>query len=628
MEIGEGEQVEIEGEPRWGVIAACAMNSNGVNASMNAPNGPSEQELVAEAVRNAGLVGMNIDAVECNGQAAFMADAIEVDSLNRVLRGEDVEAPLCLTAMKSNMGHGHECAGMISFQRAVLANNWGVISPNNHLCQLNPHIEPENKTNYITENTEYAMVTSYTGVTSRGFGGTNVHVITFGECDPCRLTPLPEEVKRDAIAFWPGGGGELEESQEPRRGYFIAGTWSKWSPVAMESEGVGSWGYTVTLGENKWEDFQIVLDGDKSKCLHPALPKAHKGSAVNGPDYGVQGLNWRIMGFGGLPAETPKAIEGKVEEGALAVRSSDSMLKVVSVGSADSGEAGDQYRVHFKVMGKYRTVMWEKVGHVDPATAPASEYFVTANWNGWTFDKMTKDGDAWSLEVHLLRAEPEFQIVRNEDWGQVICPTRPCADASEPGYGPDDGVAARGITWAIGGKIGEVYKISATRGEGVMKVSWDKVRDQELTEEQRAISKYSCFSVVGSWAGWVRQTQLTFGGQPLGQPAYFYFFVQIGPDGQESFQLLQDCNWDRVVHPNIPVESSYVPHTVYLSANDGHAISLVWTIGPGDGANPGDVFMVKVFTMRAKVLSVKWERSQGGKEVEEAYANNAILRRE
>nr|AQS99206.1 type I polyketide synthase [Gambierdiscus excentricus] len=636
-EMVEGEQLYIEDNaPLNGVIAASTMNSNGANSAINAPNGPSEQELVADAVKHAGLIGQNVDAVEVNGQGAFMADAVEVDSLMRVLRGVDADAPLGLGAVKSRCGHATECAGVMSLQKAIMSNAWNLQVPNCHLRTLNPHIEPESKANHLTESLEYERVSSYTGVTSRGFGGTNVHVLTFGECDPCRLLPLPDpDDKRSCIAYWPGGGGELETDVEPRRGYFIAGTWNGFKPVSMDGESGGSFGYTVTLGAHRFEEFQIYLDGDSQRALHPAVPKAYKGAAVQGPDYARKGLNWRIAGTAGAPLEQQKAIRD-TPNGALATP--DSGLKIVAVtGAGDAGQAGDQYRVRLKVHGKYRGVTWEKVGHTD--SVPASSYFVTSNWNGWGFDKMVQDGESsYSVEALLLRSGAEFQIARNADAGQVICPSEPRSDAASPGYGPDDGVAARGMTWLIGGQVGEVYKITVVLEADRLEanVSWVKLREEQLTAEQDSISKRARFGVVGSWGAWVRQSQLTFGGvtsvsvpgalSPSWTSTLYYFFVQIGPGGQESFQLLQDLDWDRVIHPSSLVQASGAPHSVALSPNDGYTVGLVWTIGQGDVAIPGDVFVVKVSAVKDRVTGVSWAKAQPSWELDGAIANNEILK--
>jgi len=632
----DGEQVYIEGEPLVGTIAGASMNSNGLNAKMNAPSGPAQQELVAEAVRQAMISPINVDAVECHGAGHYIADAVEVDSLNRVLRGVDNDEPIGVTSTKSYMGQANEAAGTVAFIKSLYANNWGTICPNLHLNQLNPHIEPECKVALSTEVFEYPLHCSYTGTLANGFGGTNVCTITVGEADPCRQTKIPEDFNRNYITYWPGGGGELEGDQAPRRAYYIAGSWSGWAPESMQNEGDGSYGYTVTLGENRWEDFQILLDADRSRCLHPEMPMAHKGAPVNGPNYGVRGLNWRITGTSGYMA--PAAGLHSIEDGAQAITPSASTdLKTLAVGSADQGKVGDQYRVHLQIAGKFRSVTWEKVGSVDAATVPVSEYFITSSWNGWSFDKMSRDGDTWSVEVQLLRSGGEFQIVRNEDLQQVIYADKPYAEIPGAVSGPADISSARGFTWFLDGMGGDVYKVSFERKEE-MKVFWQKLRTEALTEEQQREARRPHMSVVGSWSGYLVQRGLTWEGvdvstaspfsSGLNAPGALSFLVEVGPDGEESFQLLQDGDWERIIHPFRPVMGMADPAakgTIMTTRNDGSAARLVWTITSEDGAAPGQVFKVRVNTVGVRISQVSWARASPT-EIDDANRSGALLR--
>jgi len=161
------------------------------------------------------------------------------------------------------------------------------------------------------------------------------------------------------------------------------------------------------------------------------------------------------------------------------------------------------------------------------------------------------------------------------------------------------------------------------------------VREEPLTDQMDNIAKRHRFGVVGSWAGWVRQTQLTWGGiASSGLPtegalagglSWQYFFVRIGSEGSEGFQLLQDLDWDRVIHPSRHVESTTMPHTVMMSPLDIHIAGLTWTIGEADGAVAGDVFMVRVECIRDRVRKVYWHKAQPGPEIDAAIASNSIL---
>ncbi|CAK9004204.1 unnamed protein product, partial [Durusdinium trenchii] len=378
----DGRQVLIEGEPLVASICGSSCATIGMGAAMNAPHGPSEQELVAQTLKTAMLDPLNIDAVECNGQGSLLRDAVEADSLLRVLRNDLIEAPLPLTAVKSRMGYATECAGIASLHRLLLSGVYGVLSPNNHLHQLNPHLSFDNRGALLTEPLETAMASSYMGVQSHGFGGTQVHVIAYGMLEQSRTAPPPVAVeqKQNVFNFWPGGGGELEEDQQPSRGYFIAGTWTKWRAIKMENEGGDNFGYTMTLGENRWEEFQIYLDG-----LLAAVSKALRadGRVFLAPDphdrmTKARGLNWRIEGRGqwmDLPSEaaafslgnaqkTSKAIQGKLLLEILqrvpfalyrhAIPSAES--QPLEFGSGDVGVPGDKYRIRLRIAGRYRAL--------------------------------------------------------------------------------------------------------------------------------------------------------------------------------------------------------------------------------------------------------------------------------
>jgi hypothetical protein len=508
------------------------------------------------------------------------------------------------------MGNLVEAAGIACLTRVIMGCTHGFMTPNCHLHQINPHAEKENKENYLTEVLEFPMDSSYYGCTSRGMGGTNVHCLVFGSCDAWKLPDTSEEQKPVAMNFWPAGGGDMEETMYAS-GYFIAGTFNNWNPEKMSDMGGGTYGYTMTLGENRWEDFSVMLDKDKNRTLHPQVAKGIKGCAVDGPD-GNQTNCWRIVGInqvvenGGTPALSD---EGGAKSG---------MLELTS---GDSGKPGDKYRIMLKVAGKFKTVVWEKLGESSPDSVTAGSYYVTGNFNGWTFSPMTKDGDAWTCEVLLLRTCGEFQIVRNEDWHQVICPTTHKATALTDGYGPDDAVEARGYTWFIDGVPGDVFKIKFTRkateefgpsGFDLKEVTWEKLRTDTLNTEQKILAERPHFGAVGTWNGWTGpMTELAFESQELGRSMCFVFYVIIGPSGQESFQLLHDLDWNNVVHPSRPAPVSTTPHYVlFTSPNDGSAMNLVWTIGEGDGAYPGATYAVKAYSRQGYVAQVTWSQVQ------------------
>lgn len=266
-----------------GTLAGTVMKHNGTCPSLTAPCGPAEQEAIAEAVRNAGISALDVDVCEAHASGAVLADSVEVNSLMRCHRQEGSDENLDVVAGKSATGNMVYAASLASFLRTVDSMKHGTALPTLHLAQMNPHIVHRNQLSLPDDVTLFRWGTSFGGVMARGFGGTDVYAVAHGRvADDC-VAPVLEHQPLQ-LTFWPGGGGESEWPQ-PKRGYFIIGTWCRWKhPVRMHDEGSGVFGYTLTLGENGWEKFQIWIDGNPNLILYPDDSSEYKDSVVLGPD--------------------------------------------------------------------------------------------------------------------------------------------------------------------------------------------------------------------------------------------------------------------------------------------------------------------------------------------------------
>jgi len=627
----DGVEEHIQGQHHEAVIASAVLNASGRTAAMHAPSAAAEQELLAIALKNANISASSIDGIECNGRGGFMSDCVEVDAIERVLRSgvDGDEAPnLMLGATKSRMGNGMEGFGMSALIKGVMSAKAGYATPNCHLYTLNPHIDFDSSLNLCCEGNAFANESMYCGVTARGFSGTNAHVLVFAQMEQ----PLTPERKLPELAFWPGGGGEMDTEKTAFRGYQITGTFSQWKPQAMNLESDGSYNFTVTMGDSRWEEFQILLDGDAKRILHPGGPQAAKASTVYGPDANAKGLNWRITGrpltqaaASGQGALTESAAAGAV----LALHD----LGSASAVEANEGQAGDRYRVSLKIAGKYQMVTWTKLpGAADTSKSGSSSYGVAGDFTGWGISSMTQDGTSWTLETRLLRDGGEFQVVRNEDWGQVISPGTSRASPDAVGLGPEDLTIAQGHSWSLNGAAGDVFRITLKHQEETCNwaVSWTWLRKEALSDAEAAASGQPRFGIVGSWGGFLRQRELQLEPPCAGdeQPRCYSCVVAIGPQGTESFQLTPGLSMERIAHPDRYVGGAGTAHRVMESWNDGMASDLVWTIGEGmDQASAGDHFRVTVTaSSRApgRAEKVTWARASGA-EVEQAASSGFLV---
>lgn len=485
--------------PPVGMLAGAMMNNNGKGASLAAPYGPAEQEVIADAIRNASVSPLDVDAVEAHGSAALLHDAVEVASLLRAHRSEDYkDLPLVLSATKTMIGNQIEVAGLASLLKAIYCEQAGAATPNMHLRLLNPHSDSLSQPSCLaTEGVEFRMQSSFVGVKASGFGGSNAYLLTWGQVGVDRGAQQPTPLAQDRIAFWPGGGGVLERAMQPTESYMIVGSFSEWAdPEPMEpEEKEGVYGYTLTLGENRWEQFQIWLDGDSTRVLHPSEPKAMKGAAVLGPSPSAHGCNWLIDGRLGTQQQQPAAFQfpevllgpGGPASAALVREVDDSPSPRRRAIAAGPPRPGDLYRVRLRLAGKWRTVDWERLPpgpatfSISPKVKPG-RYYVAGSWNDWVLEEMApdqKEHGVFRLDVVLTRSAGEFQIVRNRDWSQVFYPQKPRALGSvdSPVQGPDD--SGHGLNWYLGGVPGDQFDILFSRQVGMdgsdeRHISWTK----------------------------------------------------------------------------------------------------------------------------------------------------------
>jgi len=486
-DIVDGQEVQSD-QTVVGILAGASMNQNGQGASLHAPSGPAEQEVIAEAIRNAYISIFDVDACEAHGAGVFLHDAIEMASHARAHRTEQCKDPIPITALKTNVGNGVEVGGIAGFIRAIFGQQSMNLYPQAHLTQVNPHIETAdfNPACMVTECCEYRMESSFVGCLSRGFGGTNVYGLSFGQADNEKAEQY--ESSSGGIAYWPGGGGSMEDGMKPEKNYTIIGSFNRWEePIPMTGSGEGTYVYTITLGENAFEQFQVWLDGDSSRVLHPGYEKGEKDSTVWGPSSTdeAHGLNWIIDGRDDVQKlwrmESQAIPDAETEDTFEDDLGNKWLLQTVTVTSADSGKPGDQYRVKLHVAGKWRTVNWTKLESKtsELAALPSGKYFVVGSWNEWSFEEMTESspGSFSYTTPELLRPGGEFQIVRDCDWFQVLHPSNPSGTTEDYINGPADG--GHGLNWNLRGSQGDKYQIDFTRkveeGKDTKKISWKKL---------------------------------------------------------------------------------------------------------------------------------------------------------
>ena len=217
-------KAQQDGDEVLAVITGSAVNQDGRSQGLTAPNGPSQARLIRQALSRGGIAPNDIDYVETHGTGTSLGDPIEAGALKDVFGPtRDSDAPLFLSASKSNIGHSQGAAGVVAVMKSVLNMRHEVIARTLHAEVPSEHIKWEGSGLALaTEPVPWPAAEGHVrrvGVSAFGLSGTNAHMI---------LEEAPSAHDPDVCAAVPFDFPLLVSGRDPAALREQAERWATW----------------------------------------------------------------------------------------------------------------------------------------------------------------------------------------------------------------------------------------------------------------------------------------------------------------------------------------------------------------------------------------------------------------
>ncbi|GIJ54822.1 hypothetical protein Vau01_023380 [Virgisporangium aurantiacum] len=167
------------------VIRGTAVNHDGRTNGYTVPNPVAQGDLVAAALRDAGLPAATIGYLEAHGTGTALGDPVEINGLARAFESAGGAPARCaIGSVKSSIGHLEAAAGIAGLTKVVLQFRHRMLAPSIHADDLNPAIDWDAVPFRVQRTAApWRGVPRRAGISAFGAGGANGHIVVESHVD-------------------------------------------------------------------------------------------------------------------------------------------------------------------------------------------------------------------------------------------------------------------------------------------------------------------------------------------------------------------------------------------------------------------------------------------------------------
>ena len=252
-----------DGDRVYALVLGTAANHKGRGNWIVEPSSEAQRDAILTACAMAGIEPDALDYVELHGTGTPKGDPIEAEGLGAVMLARPAERPCRVGSIKTNIGHLDAAAGVLGLIKTALCIRHRELVPSLHFEQVNPAIDLDRlklRVQTAVEPWPRPELPATAGVTSIGFGGTNVHAI-LRDLDERATATLPDEPSY-VLPLSARSGGALSSLAERFAGWLEGGEYP--------CPALGDIAYTLAARRSH-HDLRLAVAGASPKALSARL---------------------------------------------------------------------------------------------------------------------------------------------------------------------------------------------------------------------------------------------------------------------------------------------------------------------------------------------------------------------